>query len=670
MVLVASRSRVERQNFSSIGAFLRSIDPVIVVQIYLFLLVLVPSAYIVKPLGGSGTPATMFGAVMLLLWLIGRFTDFHARQLYTPTHWIIGAYVGAMLLAFAAGMLRPISSTEVLSSLRGLISLASGAGVVLFTTDALSSRRSLDATVKSIVVGGFVLAAMGILQFFFRVNWLALMHWPGLSFNGTWSLDSRSGFTRVNATAVHSIEFSTVLGMILPLAIHLASNAARRRWWYWLQCITILTVLPMAVSRSGGISIVIGLFALGCLLTKRQLRLALVALPVALVAFRILVPGLLGTIRALFTGAGTDISVAGRTSDYQAIAAYFAQSPWVGRGFGTFMPGLYRTLDNQYAGTLIESGLIGLAATIVLLLGSSLAAFVASFAPRERSLRTLGRAVSISLLCAALLAYTFDMFGFSMAYGTMCLCVGLAGGVWRLRFRDGSAAPVAVRQGRPAFSLRRSAKVIVACVAVCALACGAWAVHSAKGTFQMQEALLIRAPDGSQQLVDPTDIHGAADLVVYAMESEESRAALAEEGVHYYAITKAGGSLEPYSDVTGNGNVVWIAAQAGTQDEAREDLELTADHLDVVLAQLQSTPGIPATLKLYADRSYVQPTLSYVGVDAKFALAGFAGLAGLIALVVSGAMLAGRSSALVTRRSRRAAESAASTRRLRPSSSR
>jgi hypothetical protein len=277
-------------------------DPLIVFQIYLALLVFSPAIYIVPGLGAAGTPAIIFGCFILVLWAVGRAANHRGGVGHTPVHWIVGLFSFAMLLSFCTAMLRPTSDPELASSLRGILVLASGSGVILFAADSMRTRARLDALLRSVVLAAFLLATMGLVQFISGVNFVEVFHIPGLVQNADLiGLYERSGFTRVAATASHSIEFAAVVGMALPVAAHLAVNATRRRWWRWTQFLVCLVALPLTVSRSGAVALIVGVaFAFG-IARKRQRLLFLVLLPFVGLAFRLLVPGMLGTIRSLFT---------------------------------------------------------------------------------------------------------------------------------------------------------------------------------------------------------------------------------------------------------------------------------------------------------------------------------------------------------------------------------
>ena len=122
----------------------------------------------------------------------------------------------------------------------------------------------------------------------------------------------------------------------------------------------------------------------------------------------------------------------GRLQDYGPTLDYFWQSPFFGRGFSTFIPTIYRTLDNQYLGTLVEIGIIGILGMLVLFFGSMLT----GFRIRARSSDPSTRSLAISLIAAVAVVtitfFTYDGFGFPMGTETLFLVVGAIGALDRL----------------------------------------------------------------------------------------------------------------------------------------------------------------------------------------------------------------------------------------------
>ena len=602
---------------------LRLRDPLIIFQIYMVLLIFCPSTYIVQPLGAAGTPAGIFGCVILIIWVVGRLTSTRGRIGMTPLHWFVAIFILSVLLGFCAGMLRPISALETSASLRGLISTASGVGVMLFAADSLRTRELLEAFLRFLVLIGTALALMGVIQFLTGFNFIEALHLPGLTANSEVAgLYQRAGYPRVSATAIHSIEFSAAVGMALPIAAHFAVSATRHRWWRWTQLIIMLTALPLTIARSGAIALIVGMLFLLWIGSRRQRVLIIALSVVAAVAFRFITPGLLGTIRTLFTGAGQDISISGRVDDFQAVAAFVQQAPFFGRGFQTFIPTVYRTLDNQFLGTVVESGLIGVAALALLFVGPIVTSRSSARRANDRGARNTALAIAVSIGLALVLSLTFDFFGFPMAFGMLSLIFGASGALWRVTRRlDAHAHSPAPRPPGPP---RRSGIAVVAVVSVALLVAGVVTIRSAHSDYEARGSVVLvvqKGPDNNT-FDASTPIIGISDLVQFLLQDRSTKEELASAGVDDYSVALGSGSLAPYTDIRGESNIVWVAARAATPALALRNAQIVRSRLVSDLSDLQLARGIPKSIKIVADHSFADAQVYERSINRPLAIVG------------------------------------------------
>jgi O-antigen ligase len=153
---------------------------------------------------------------------------------------------------------------------------------------------------------------------------------------------------------------------------------------------------------------------------------------VALVMFRAVAPGVLGTLRALFTNFENDPSVEGRTKDYDIVFPLIFERPLWGRGVGTFLPERYIVLDNQILYTLVSSGIVGLIGFVGLFLGGMVVARSIRRRARSAEDQHLAQALCASLAAALLASFTFDALAFGQFRSVVCVILGLVGALWRL----------------------------------------------------------------------------------------------------------------------------------------------------------------------------------------------------------------------------------------------
>jgi O-antigen ligase len=126
------------------------------------------------------------------------------------------------------------------------------------------------------------------------------------------------------------------------------------------------------------------------------------------------------------------------------------QSFLFGRGFGTFIPSEFTppyqpvaSLDNQYLGSLIETGIVGLACLILLLLVWLFTALGARRRSRDPATRELALGLAGSSLALAFGLYVFDAFSFATVSGLMFVLLGMTGALWRLAQQESDVLEVA-----------------------------------------------------------------------------------------------------------------------------------------------------------------------------------------------------------------------------------
>jgi O-antigen ligase len=380
---------------------------------------------------------------------------------------VLASYVSAMLhgwgmpvglqekTAFGSGTLDPASLDEVAvkeinAADRGLLSLAAWTGIALVAADGLRTKRRLDLVLKAIVVIGTFVAFLGMLQYFFELDLVTYFKIPGLTPNSDFGSIALRTVRRVEGTAVHPIEYGVVLTAILPIAIHRALYARRgHRFFPWLAAAVIGVALPMSVSRSA----ILALFVAAIVMfagwsTSRKLKGLVVAVVFA-VGMKLMVHGLLGTVRSLFTNLGNDPSIQGRTEDYTVALRLFHEQPLLGRGFFTFIPALYRTFDNAYLLAVVEIGILGAVALLLVFLVGIFTARGARLRASDDEARDLGQVLAASLAAVMVSAATFDLLGFPMAAGLTFLLVGCSGALWRQSRDQSDTRSVTVSGGSP-----------------------------------------------------------------------------------------------------------------------------------------------------------------------------------------------------------------------------
>ncbi|AWZ13970.1 O-antigen ligase family protein [Streptomyces sp. ICC1] len=412
----------------------RQLDATALLTGYLALAFFIPSNLTLPGLGGVGTPANVFAILglfwYLATWLTGRIRPAHGTRLPRIAMWLLAVSVLASYLGNAS---RGSTHKEVLGADRGLIGLLVWVSIVVLVSAGIQDRARLDVLLRRAVVMGALVAAIGYYDFFTATNIAEKISIPGLqsSVAQITALD-RGAFTRPRSTTAQPLEFGGMLALMLPFAVQQAFDPARAhltRWRRWAPVALMGGALPLTVSRTS----IIGALIVVLVMVPRwkpQRRWTTFGLLLGSVAiFKVLVPGLIGTITTLFASflSNSDSSTQARTVKYSAIVPYLEDRPLFGRGLGTFTPDLYFFTDNQYMLTLAEMGLLGLVALLALFLtgihqGGAIRRIAACESDRE-----LGQAFFASALVALVSAATFDALSFPMFAGMFFLTIAAGG---------------------------------------------------------------------------------------------------------------------------------------------------------------------------------------------------------------------------------------------------
>lgn len=418
------------------AARLRVQAPVAVLFAFLALAFLIPTRLVFTPLGAAGRPVVIAGVALLLLWflVVGHRGGLPAGM--QPIRWVVLGYLLTQAAGYAAGYRRGLPYLEANSADRWMITTAAMAGVVFCFADGPRSRRQLNLLLYSLLGFGVFAAVVGALQSFVGLDLQQYVSIPGLQpIRSLLEVTERGyGVTRVSGFAQHYIEFGVVLAALVPLAVHvvLYARSSNTRLIAWTSLAAITAAVPLSVSRSGILTLLVGILSLSAVWSWRLRYNALVIGLVGTVLFRAVSPGVLGTLLSLFRRADDDPSVQGRTEDYDIVFPMIYRDLLTGRGAGTFMPERYILLDNQYLNTLVSTGIIGIIGFVGLFLGGM---GVARGIRRRAKLdedRHLAQALFASILACMVTSFTFDSLSFAQFSAVLSVLLGMVGALWRL----------------------------------------------------------------------------------------------------------------------------------------------------------------------------------------------------------------------------------------------
>jgi hypothetical protein len=351
-------------------------------------------------------PYRVFVALLLVGWIAALLCDRRVKLRRTgfegPLALILLSIVGSLLL-------NPSRVTGAESFVIKSLSLeASFLLVIYLVVSVVRTRKILDWLVRMLVWAGTIEGAAAVVERKLNLNifnhehlLLPIFHYNNLAI----ALNTRGGEIRAQGASGTAIELSATMAMLVPFAIYLGVTRGQRRWF---GAAAVLLAGDFASgSRTGLISIVVMLIVFLWLRPRQTLRCWPALIPV-LAVVHFLDPGAIGGFyngffpqgglvaqqSQTFVGPGGVQENANRLSRLGPELHEFANyNPLFGEGFGTRITGKTsliastsklagvgdysfngqavpgsgsqdnaEVLDDQWLGTLLETGVLGLIA--------------------------------------------------------------------------------------------------------------------------------------------------------------------------------------------------------------------------------------------------------------------------------------------------------------------
>jgi hypothetical protein len=312
-------------------------------------------------------------AVMLIaaIWISSLFIDPRVRLrltgFETPIAIIVLAAVGSVITNGAR-----ISELAVDDKvLKNLTFLASFILVFYLIASVIRTRQAVDLVLKVLVGGGAAIGLLAVVEA--RIGYNVFDHLGALPFIDmaqVVEVDGRGGNVRAYGPAQHPIALGAGLVVLIPSAVYLAWSGRDHRWWI---AVSLLALGALTTMSRTGVIMLVAVAIVFLWLRPRQTRQLWPLLLPALVAIHFVLPGTIGGLKASFFPEGGLIENQsqskgsrgqGRVADLGPAINEWSQEPLFGQGYGTRVvdgenPNA-QILDNQWLGSLLETGLLGL----------------------------------------------------------------------------------------------------------------------------------------------------------------------------------------------------------------------------------------------------------------------------------------------------------------------
>jgi polysaccharide biosynthesis protein PslJ len=411
------------------------IDAAVLLSLMYLLLAAIPARLIVPGTTDLGRPALIVGFLLFFWWTVTRFSPGLAMPGPQPIRWAFFIFFGVLLLGYAVGFTRGLTSMESNAADRTMLYFCVFGGAALTAADGLPNWVRLRSVLKVLVVSATFVAALGLAEYLSNRVLSGYLVLPGLQEKG-WVpvVESRGSSIRVASTTSHYIEMAAYLALVLPFAIHFAifSRNPKRRWVAIAAAVIIAGGVASTVSRTGIIAVVIMFMTLIPVWTWRMRYNIAATIAIVAAGGVAASPGLIHTLLHLFDNPSQDSSISTRYERYPLAFKFISQRPWLGRGTGTWVSPQYQIMDNQWLDLVLSNGFLGALAYAAMHIIAITVAWQAMKRSSDREVRHLCTALISTQLMGLVVAATFDSLAFLTFATTLGLTVGLCGAVWRL----------------------------------------------------------------------------------------------------------------------------------------------------------------------------------------------------------------------------------------------
>jgi hypothetical protein len=337
--------------------------------------------------------------------------------------WIHAAVGGFVLLACLSVVLDAPYLNQTLEldlSIKKLTLLVSYLSFFVVVASVVR-RTEVRAFLKYTLVLAVICAIGTIVEYRFKYNvFYDLSHKllpgffkVGLPDSAVGSAVDDLGRHNVTGPGELGLEVVAMLTMALPIALVglLQATRWRSRILYGLAA-CLLIAAAISTNRKSGLIIPLSVGLTIACFRPREIVKLVPLLAVLVVAIHVLSPGALGTVTGQLNANRLGVNtVSDRTSDYDAIRPDVWTHPALGRGFGSYDHASYRILDSDFLGRLVDMGILGLAA-YVLMMVSVIATARPLIRSRHPTWAPMALACAAAAVAALVAAALFDVFSF------------------------------------------------------------------------------------------------------------------------------------------------------------------------------------------------------------------------------------------------------------------
>jgi hypothetical protein len=338
-------------------------------------------------LGASGPIDLRFDRLVLpilvLVWLLSAAVDRQGspRLRLTSIHAAIGIFVALSFLSVVldAGYLN--QTLELDTAIKKLSLLTAYATFFVMVTSIV--RRTEIRAFMAYTLFLAAVCSVGII-WEYRFSYNVFYVWSDKLLPGFFHVQlfdphgvDEIGRRQTRGPAELGLEAASMLAMALPIALVGVMHASRwrQRILYGLAACLLLAAAISTYRKTAFLAPLAVVATLAFFRRRELLKLAPLAV-VLLVAVHALSPGAIGAITDQLGSSrlSSAATVNDRASDYDAVRPDVWSHLALGRGYGSYEQTRYRILDSEVLHRTVETGVLGLAAYIAMIMSAIVAA--------------------------------------------------------------------------------------------------------------------------------------------------------------------------------------------------------------------------------------------------------------------------------------------------------
>ena len=418
------------------------VETTTIIAVYALALLLVPSRYTLGVY--AVTVAMLVGFVASVLWVYDRLLHGRRHLGRQPrVRFAVEAFFFANLASYIVMNLGRTPAVELQSADRNLVVTMVLFGVFLALADGVPTLEGIRRVLGTLVVGGAVIAVVGMMQHLWRVDVGAFLRPPAFTVEGTDTfIYQRAGLSRVAGTARHPIEFGVSCALIMPLCAYFVAHARGRvtRLASGATAVALMFALLFALSRSALLAVAVAALVMLPTWSRTQRAQMVGGTLGVLVLLRLTFPMVMATLGDLIAGSAGTPSVNSRRNAIDLGLDLWARRPIFGHGIGAELR-LPVIVDNQYIVTLVESGIVGLVTFVGVGVAGVLTARRIRRATADPQIRDLAQALVAMMATTAVAGFGLNVLRFPMTAGLFFIAAGCLAALARV-----TSEPVTVRE--------------------------------------------------------------------------------------------------------------------------------------------------------------------------------------------------------------------------------